>query len=703
MSLSLLPETSRVALRPTLTLTAIVALSLATGLADASWTASGSFSYTDREYDQNGFTGVEPARPVRFADIEVVDANLSGKRSVLATGATDGSGSFSVFVPDNSTRSVYVRVISTSSNVSDLNQDVRQNTGGKTVNYAAATATISGHDPGTNHDFGTTLLAHGSGAEVFNIYDQMLVGADYVASLAGARPGSSFHLATVWGLNNGVSDSFYDTTNGRIVLRDTAGFDDTVILHEMGHHIIRKYSATTAPNAAHTFSMCNLDIQQAFEEGWASYFGNSSLRHHGVPVSNIYTRTDGGPGAGHLVRYADLETDTQYLCQGSSSELVVASLLWDIADGPSTPDTTPGVDDPGDGMDLDDSETWEVMTTGLPGRATISLEDFWDTWFLPPIQNGMLPEMIALATPLSIEYFEDDAEVNDDAPQAGPVATDGSPIHASLFRDVDQDGAGGSDLDFYSFNASAGQSYQLETLNLINGADTSLRLYDTDGASVLALNDDRSSGDPSSLLTWTAPRTDQFFARVHAAVSPADYGSYDLRVAALVPTDDDGDGYDTGSDCDDTDPNINPGAVEVCDGVDQDCDGTVDNGFDGDEDLFTTCSGDCNDGNASVNPGVDEVPSNGIDDNCNGEIDEVTSTDLVTIIKAQWKKGPKKLTVEATSDQQPGVALTVVGFGPMSWDATLLRYIYNSPNGTPNPGTVTVESTGGGSDTAAVQ
>ena len=80
----------------------------------------------------------------------------------------------------------------------------------------------------------------------------------------------------------------------------------------------------------------------------------------------------------------------------------------------------------------------------------------------------------------------------------------------------------------------------------------------------------------------------------------------------------DGDGYlDCTGDCDSLDGNVYPGAVEACNGVDDDCNGIVDDGFDGDGDGQSACAGDCDDAEATVYAGAPEL-CDGIDNDCDG-------------------------------------------------------------------------------------
>ncbi|HIN85959.1 MAG TPA: hypothetical protein EYN06_05710 [Myxococcales bacterium] len=102
----------------------------------------------------------------------------------------------------------------------------------------------------------------------------------------------------------------------------------------------------------------------------------------------------------------------------------------------------------------------------------------------------------------------------------------------------------------------------------------------------------------------------------------------------LCDPDDDNDGTADKDDCKPKNAAINPNAKEECDGADNNCNGSVDEGFaDSDADNLADCidpdddndgspdDEDCEPTNNKVFPGQIEA-CNGIDDNCNKETDE---------------------------------------------------------------------------------
>jgi hypothetical protein len=152
----------------------------------------------------------------------------------------------------------------------------------------------------------------------------------------------------------------------------------------------------------------------------------------------------------------------------------------------------------------------------------------------------------------------------------------------------------------------------------------------------------------------------------YADVDGDGYGNPNIsQVASTQPA-----GYvKQAGDCDDTRDNINPGAPEVCDGLDNDCNGQVDEGVktifyaDADGDGFgniqatiEACSvpvgyvsnpSDCNDADKTTYPGAPEL-CDGKDHNCDGKIQTPPSINYRSANSTVNGKKDGVIVVEAT-------------------------------------------------------
>lgn len=204
--------------------------------------------------------------------------------------------------------------------------------------------------------------------------------------------------------------------------------------------------------------------------------------------------------------------------------------------------------------------------------------------------------------------------------------------------DVDEDGVTscGGDCDDGDPDVGPGRPER------VNGVDDDCDRLVDEGTTADDVDGDGYCADPTGCLRGALPGDCQ---EGDDAISPGatevdDNGVDDDcdGVIDLGSVDADHDGYGpTGGDCNDADATRHPGAPEIVNGLDDDCDRVTDEGTtvsDDDGDGYCESQsrcvggatpGDCSDGEVRRHPGATELP-NYLDDNCNGQVDEGTSS-----------------------------------------------------------------------------
>ena len=267
---------------------------------------------------------------------------------------------------------------------------------------------------------------------------------------------------------------------------------------------------------------------------------------------------------------------------------------------------------------------------------------------------------------------------NEDCDDSNPNAYPGVATNDSITDCmVDNDGDGFGDSDVSSISCFSIEIFDLSHSGDLVSVTTSTTSYDySSGTGIYAVHDVCFDSTSISFQTSATLSQTEAYVSVSDLATGMELGysnsASDNFLTIVSPT--------AGTDCDDSDTSSLSTMYDAdCDGylAHVDCDpydadfnldcsgqGTDPNDVDNDGDGFTENQGDCNDGNSSISPNAEEV-SDGVDNDCDGQIDENTSSNTAPtvdslLISPQLVYTNETLVATATASDVDGdtVALT---------------------------------------------
>ncbi len=338
----------------------------ACGGSDGPPSLSGTISYEDRAQQTNGRLATElvpmPARGVTLSLINEADG------AVLTTVTTDDEGRYAIeFVEPLVEPTEPVHLLAAAMNMSPERpiQVVRRDRQVHGVGGEAFT-----FKDGTDVDL---LITDASGeAEAFNVFDMAVLSHDAVTARLALTPTP---ITLIWerGSNDGTYYSGDATVHLLGAASDDDGYDDTVILHEIGHFFEDTIGRSDSPGGGHDGSPTDPNL--AWSEGFSTYW---AMAIKDVP---FYGDSNSGGGWGYNADTALTRAPQPAGDIGQDvGENLTTEVLWDLGDAAS------GDDDQlaGDHLRVLNVQPMYLRTAALRnvGEPGVDLVDFLDGFFV---------------------------------------------------------------------------------------------------------------------------------------------------------------------------------------------------------------------------------------------------------------------------------------------------------------------------------
>lgn len=429
--------------------------------------------YQDRLYDGGGFRSTESYKPVRYAVVDILDAD----DIVISTIATDADGKFSISLGAAATYSV--RVIASTVGDNGVSIKVKDWTGKL---YAVKQAILV---DATDMTVTVSIPVSKAPGGAYNVLDVMTTAAEFSQTLTN---NSVVDLNAFWEPSDARGTYFcegadpYNCPQGLGIYvkneiggaQDTDEYDDDVLWHEFGHFLVSKYSRDDSQGGCHFLDSDDLDMRLSWSEGWGDFFplavkvwlaaDATRAQRLSTTTGDPYSRyTDtAGLTASINIDVANISSSA-YLY--STSEIAISRVLWNI------------------NKNFGPLPIWQVLAQHLKTTGTtVNLESFWDGYLIVNQPSaGDLALLENIFAERKIYYGEDNVEPNDSPSEAVTVAVGASPVRYHLYK-----ANGNNDNDYFSFSGTQGVTYTVTADGLINGTDTFLKVFSAPGIPLVA-------------------------------------------------------------------------------------------------------------------------------------------------------------------------------------------------------------------------